>query len=76
MHRNLGNGKNGMLVLTVSQQVYMSINEVLFIYPMNPGPIPVIPDVAAASRRTDDWCFISAQVMIVKSQCINDPVDQ
>ena len=49
VHSNLGDGRNGLLALTVTQQVYMSITGVPFIYPMNPGPIPTIPDVAAAS---------------------------
>jgi hypothetical protein len=41
---HLGNGHLGLLYLTVSPAVYATLSNVPFVAPLNPGPVPIIPE--------------------------------
>ena len=44
IHSHRGNGKLGLLFLTLQPEVYNTLSTVKFIPPVNPGPEPIIPD--------------------------------
>lgn len=58
---HLGDGKHGLLALTITPEVYATISDVLFEAPMNPGPNTPLPDNATQhqiieSNRQHDEC--------------------
>jgi len=44
IHSHRGNGKLGLLFLTLKLEVYNTLSTIEFIPPVNPGPEPIIPD--------------------------------
>ena len=46
VHSHLGNGRLGLLYLTVTPEVYNTLSNVPFNPPTNPGPLPTYPDGA------------------------------
>ena len=49
---NLGDGKLGLLYLTISPEEYDTLSAVAFVPPVNPGTGPAIPIAATASQIT------------------------
>ena len=47
---HLGDGTLGLLWLTVSDAVFNTLSLIAFVPPLNPGPIPIIPDGSTAPQ--------------------------
>ena len=47
---HLGDGTLGLLWLTVSDAVFNTLSLIAFVPPLNPGPIPIIPDGSTAAQ--------------------------
>jgi hypothetical protein len=50
VHSELGGGLLGHLSLTVSPAVYTTLSAVIFTVPINPGPVPIIPNNATTAQ--------------------------
>jgi len=50
VHSHLGDGRLGLLYLTVTPVVYNTQSNIPFVPPTNPGPIPMIPNNATAHQ--------------------------
>ena len=50
---NLGDGNQGLIYLTVSDEVYATLSEVPFIEPANPGVVPIFPQNASTRLQTE-----------------------
>lgn len=50
IHSHLGNGRSGLLFLTVTPQVYNTQSAVAFIPPVNPGATPVVPPASTVPQ--------------------------
>jgi hypothetical protein len=44
IHSHLGDGRLGLLHLTISPAVYATLSDVAFVPPVNPGPVPLFED--------------------------------
>ena len=52
MHSELGGGRLGHLALVILPQVYATLSNVAFIFPVNPGPGPIVPPGSTATVTT------------------------
>jgi hypothetical protein len=50
---HLGNGRLGLLFLTVSPTVYNTLSATPFVPPVNPGPSPIVPDGSTGPQIAD-----------------------
>jgi hypothetical protein len=53
VHSNLGDGAHGLLTLTLDPAVYLTLINVPFIAPVNPGPQSNIPGNATAAQLAE-----------------------
>ena len=80
-----GDGRNGLLILTVSATTYATVSQTPFVIPVNPGPAPIIPRGSLEieitehnrhfNRRTQIWKEYQSTDKALK-QMIIGAVDQ
>ena len=66
----LGGGRHGYLGLTITHAAYVTLTGQAFVYPINPGPVPVVPANSRAARIAEIE-HIHRETLRIYNECQN-----